>query len=105
LSRNINAISQHLGISKTPLRDAIIQLEIEGFVTILPRRGVTVSKLTLKDIKDSYKIVGALEGSVILITSNPIFSSLEQSANPVMLELTGVKDGNIISLLPMVAGG
>ena len=63
---NINAISQHLGISKTPLRDAIIQLEIEGFVTILPRRGVTVNKLTLKDIKDSYEIVGALEGSVIL---------------------------------------
>jgi len=63
---NLNAISQHLGISKTPLRDAIIQLEIEGFVTILPRRGVTVKKLTLRDVKDSYDIVGALEGSVIL---------------------------------------
>jgi DNA-binding GntR family transcriptional regulator len=63
---NINAISQHLGISKTPLRDAIIQLEIEGFVTILPRRGVKVKKLSLQEIKDSYQIVGALEGSVIL---------------------------------------
>ena len=39
---NINEISRQLGISKTPLRDAIIQLETEGFVTILPRRGVTV---------------------------------------------------------------
>ncbi len=63
---NINEISQQLGISKTPLRDAIIQLEIEGFVTILPRRGVTVKKLTLQEVKDSYQIVGALEGSVIL---------------------------------------
>ena len=63
---NINEISQQLGISKTPLRDAIIQLEIEGFVTILPRRGVTVKKLTLQEVKDSYEIVGALEGSVIL---------------------------------------
>ena len=63
---NINEISRQLGISKTPLRDAIIQLEIEGFVTILPRRGVTVKKLTLKEIKDSYEIVGALEGSIIL---------------------------------------
>jgi len=42
---NLNEISQQLGISKTPLRDAIIQLEIEGFVTILPRRGVTVKKI------------------------------------------------------------
>ena len=63
---NINEISQKLGISKTPLRDAIIQLEIEGFVTILPRRGVTVKKLTLQEVKDSYEIVGALEGSIIL---------------------------------------
>ncbi len=63
---NLNKISQQLGISKTPLRDAIIQLEIEGFVTILPRRGVTVKKLSLQEIKDSYEIVGALEGSVIL---------------------------------------
>ena len=63
---NPNEISRQLGISKTPLRDAIIQLEIEGFVTILPRRGVTVKKLTLQEIKDSYEIVGALEGSVIL---------------------------------------
>jgi DNA-binding GntR family transcriptional regulator len=63
---NPNEISKQLGISKTPLRDAIIQLEIEGFVTILPRRGVTVKKLTLQEIQDSYQIVGALEGSVIL---------------------------------------
>jgi DNA-binding GntR family transcriptional regulator len=35
-------------------------------VTILPRRGVTVKKLTLQEIKDSYEIVGALEGSIIL---------------------------------------
>jgi DNA-binding GntR family transcriptional regulator len=63
---NINEISRQLGISKTPLRDAIIQLEIEGFVTILPRRGVTVKKMTLQEVKDSYEIVGALEGSVIL---------------------------------------
>ena len=63
---NINEISQQLGISKTPLRDAIIQLEIEGFVTILPRRGVKVKKMSLEEIRDSYQIVGALEGSVII---------------------------------------
>ena len=63
---NINEISRQLGISKTPLRDAIIQLEIEGFVTILPRRGVKVKKLSLQEVKDSYQIVGALEGSIII---------------------------------------
>jgi DNA-binding GntR family transcriptional regulator len=72
---NLNELSERLGISKTPLRDAIIQLEIEGFVTIFPRRGVTVKRLTLDEIKDAYEIVGALEGSVILEVFNKINSS------------------------------
>jgi len=62
---NLNQISDHLGISKTPLRDALIRLEVEGFVTIMPRRGVVVNALTLQDVKDVYQICGALEGDVV----------------------------------------
>lgn len=61
----LHTLSRHLGVSKTPLRDALIQLETEGFVTILPRRGVEVRRLTLQDIRESYQIVGALEGAVV----------------------------------------
>ena len=63
---NLKKISIQLGISTTPLRDAIIQLECEGFVTILPRRGVQVKRLTLDEIKDYLEIIGALEVSVLL---------------------------------------
>ena len=62
----LNRISERLGISKTPLRDALIQLECEGFATILPRRGVVVNKLTLDEIKNVLEIVGALESAVIV---------------------------------------
>jgi DNA-binding GntR family transcriptional regulator len=62
---NLNEISDHLEISKTPLRDALIRLEVEGFVTIMPRRGVVVNALTLQDVKDFYQICGALEGDVV----------------------------------------
>jgi DNA-binding GntR family transcriptional regulator len=61
----LNEISAHLGVSKTPLRDAIIQMECEGFVSILPRRGVLLNRLTLAEIKDILEIVGALEGATI----------------------------------------
>jgi DNA-binding GntR family transcriptional regulator len=61
----LNEMSERLGISKTPLRDAIIQLECEGFVTILPRRGVLMNRLSLQDVKDAYDIVGAIEASVL----------------------------------------
>jgi DNA-binding GntR family transcriptional regulator len=69
---NLNQISKQLGISKTPLRDAIIQMECEGFVTILPRRGVVVTRLDLEIIKNYLEIVGALESAVIRAVFNQI---------------------------------
>jgi DNA-binding GntR family transcriptional regulator len=65
-SINMESLSSKLGISKTPLRDALIQLDLEGFVTIIPRRGIIVNRLTIKDIKDTYQIIGALASSVII---------------------------------------
>jgi DNA-binding GntR family transcriptional regulator len=58
--------STRLGVSKTPLRDALLQLEMEGFVSILPRRKVVVNVLTLQDIKNYYEIIGALESTALL---------------------------------------
>jgi DNA-binding GntR family transcriptional regulator len=58
--------SKKLGVSKTPLRDALLRLETEGFVTILPRRMVVVNALTERDIRDSYEIIGALESMALL---------------------------------------
>jgi DNA-binding GntR family transcriptional regulator len=59
--------SKKLGVSKTPLRDALLQLEMEGFVTILPRRGVVVNSLSIQDIRDYYEIIGALESTALLL--------------------------------------
>jgi DNA-binding GntR family transcriptional regulator len=62
---DLNEISRSLGVSKTPLRDALIRLEAEGFVTIMPRRGVVVNPLTIEDVRDFYQIIGAIEGEVL----------------------------------------
>ncbi len=69
---NLKGISSRLGVSTTPLRDAIIQLECEGFVTILPRRGVIVNRLSLEEIRDYLEIVGALESMVIVSVAGRI---------------------------------
>ena len=63
---NIGEIASQLGISKTPLRDALIHLEVEGFVTILPRRGVCVNVLTLGDVKNAYTAMGMVEASIVM---------------------------------------
>jgi DNA-binding GntR family transcriptional regulator len=66
LSINLNEISRRLGISKTPLRDALLQLEVDGFVTIAPRSGVYVNRLTLDAVRHCYEMAGSLETAVIL---------------------------------------
>lgn len=62
---NIGEIADQLGISKTPLRDALIHLECEGFVTILPRRGVLVNELTIEDVRNAYDSIGLVESYII----------------------------------------
>lgn len=63
---NIGEIASQLGISKTPLRDALIHLEVEGFVTILPRRGVCVNVLELRDVRNAYNAIGMVEASIVM---------------------------------------
>jgi len=63
---DLEVTSKRLGVSKTPLRDALLQLEMEGFVSILPRRKVVVNVLTLQDIRNYYEIIGALESTALL---------------------------------------
>jgi DNA-binding GntR family transcriptional regulator len=58
--------STRLGVSKTPLRDALLQLEMEGFVTVLPRRKIVVNVLTQQNIRDIYEVIGALESAALL---------------------------------------
>lgn len=72
---NIGEIASQLGISKTPLRDALIHLELEGFVTILPRRGVRVNQLQIEDVKNAYDAIGLVESFIILECIDKITSA------------------------------
>ncbi|MBM3908289.1 MAG: GntR family transcriptional regulator [Gemmatimonadetes bacterium] len=62
---DLNALAEQLGVSRTPLREALLNLESQGFVTVLPRRGFVINELTLEDIRSFYEIIGALEASAL----------------------------------------
>lgn len=56
------AISEEMGVSRTPVREALRQLELEGLIQIIPNKGAYVTGITMKDVKDIYMIRSLLEG-------------------------------------------
>lgn len=57
-------ISARLRVSRTPVREAFQRLHTEGFITSQPRRGVTVTRLSARDLREIYPILATLEALV-----------------------------------------
>jgi DNA-binding GntR family transcriptional regulator len=55
-------LAERYGISRTPIREAFRQLESEGYLTVIPRRGAVVSEFSQKDVEEFYAIKSILEG-------------------------------------------
>lgn len=55
-------LAQEMGVSRTPVREAIRRLEAEGFVVSIPRKGVVVSRADKEEIVQLYSIRAELEG-------------------------------------------
>ncbi len=59
---NENQICKDLNVSRTPIREALVQLENEGYIKRIQRRGFIVREINQKQIEEIYKILGCLEG-------------------------------------------
>lgn len=65
-------LAEELGVSRTPIREAIRKLEQEGFVVMIPRRGTYVADITLKDINQVFEIRSSLEELAASLASERI---------------------------------
>lgn len=54
-------LAQKLGVSRTPVREALRKLELEGLVIMIPRRGAIVADITVQDLNDVLEVRQALE--------------------------------------------
>jgi DNA-binding GntR family transcriptional regulator len=55
-------LAERFGISRTPIREAFRQLESEGYLTVIPRKGAVVAALSERDVQEFYAIKSILEG-------------------------------------------
>lgn len=55
-------LAERFGISRTPIREAFRQLESEGYLTVIPRKGAVVTGLSERDVEEFYAIKSILEG-------------------------------------------
>jgi len=58
-------LAEKLGVSRTPIREAIRKLELEGLVNIVPRKGAEVANITSKSLSDVLEVRRALEGLAV----------------------------------------
>ena len=58
-------LAQELGLSRTPVREALVRLEQEGLLEIVPRHGARISALSLSDMREIYDVLVALEPAAI----------------------------------------
>ena len=77
-------LAQRLGVSRTPVREAIRKLELEGLVLMIPRKGAEVADITEKSLRDVLEVRKALEELAVQLTCDKItkeqIRELEQAA-------------------------
>ena len=65
-------LAEKMGVSRTPVREAIRKLELEGLVDMLPRKGAHVADLSVKDIMDVLEVRSTLDGLASMLSAERI---------------------------------
>ena len=96
------AVGKEIGVSRTPVREALRQLELEGLVTIIPNRGAFVNGISEQDVQDIYLIRARLEGLCARMAAERIDeSTLEEMEETMMLTAFHEEQGHYDQLFKL----
>lgn len=87
-----DAIAQTLGVSRIPVREALIALEREGWMTIIPHRGVFVNALDESSVRDHYELYGLFYGFAVRRAVERRGSELADRLTPLQRQITACED-------------
>ena len=85
-------LAEEMGVSRTPVREAIRKLELEGFVVMVPRKGAYVAGVSVKDIADVFEVRSALEGLAAGLAAERITEGEMEELEMAILQISGEED-------------
>ena len=89
-------LAEELGVSRTPVREAIRKLELEGYVVMMPRRGTYVASMSIRDINEIFEIRTALESLSNGLAADHITDDELEHLQRLLVIIGGyIKEGNI----------
>lgn len=91
---NEKEIMEDLNISRTPVREALIQLSSEGFIDNVPRKGFLVKQFDEKKISEIYSLLGVLDGYAASLTCSKLTERDYRSMEMLIYGMTKAIDDN-----------
>lgn len=85
-------LAEEMGVSRTPVREAIRKLELDGFVVMVSRRGAYVAGVSVKDIADVFEVRSALEGLAAGLAAERITEEEMEELEKVIYQISGEED-------------
>lgn len=89
-------LAEEMGVSRTPLREAMRKLELEGYIVMMPRRGTFVANMSIRDINEIFEIRNSLESLSSGLAAERITQEELERLQRLMLKISGhVKAGDM----------
>ena len=93
-------LAEDLGVSRTPVREAIRKLEMEGYVIMMPRRGTYVADLSIRDINEVFEIRTSLESLASGLAAECINEDELEKLQRLLVEIGAyIKSGDMESIV------
>lgn len=92
-------LTERLGVSRTPIREAIRKLELEGLVVMTPRKGASVAKITEKDLQDVLEVRCCLEELAVELACKRITAEEGDGLRACIADFRKAAEGNDITAI------
>lgn len=88
------ALSEQFGVSRTPIREAILQLAAQGFVVVGPRTGASVPKLSIHMLRELLELLGELEATAAKFAARRMRPAEKQELEQALSDCTAAAQAN-----------